>query len=46
LIFKTVLWIRIGFIVDLDPAFYLNVDADPQHCFKISQTLVSGPGQR
>jgi hypothetical protein len=25
----TVLWIRIGFNVDLDPAFYLNADPDP-----------------
>jgi hypothetical protein len=25
---RTVLWIRISFNADLDPAFYLNVDAD------------------
>jgi hypothetical protein len=24
-----VLWIRIGFNADLDPAFYLNADPDP-----------------
>ncbi len=27
--FESVLWIRIGFNADPDPAFYLNADADP-----------------
>jgi hypothetical protein len=30
-----VLWIRIGFNADTDPAFYLNADPDP------GQTLLS-----
>jgi hypothetical protein len=27
--FTAVLWVRIGFNADLDPAFYLNADSDP-----------------
>jgi|LakMenE01Jun11ns_1017448.scaffolds.fasta_scaffold7408114_1 hypothetical protein len=29
ILFRTVLWIRIGFNADPDPAFYLNGDPDP-----------------
>ncbi len=28
-VIKAVLWIRIGFNADPDPAFYLNADSDP-----------------
>jgi hypothetical protein len=31
-----VLWIRIGFNADSDPAFYLNADLDPVHILKFN----------